>query len=374
MIVRTIQESVESVFFKGKAIIILGPGQTGKTTLVQTILAQKEHIFLNADDSVVRQQLQQPDTFKIQQIIGRHRIVFIDEVQRLQQPGITMKLITDQFKQVQLIVSGSSALEIRDKTNEPLTGRKWEYHLYPISWEELERSLGFVEAAKQLPHRLIYGMYPDVINNPGNEHQVLKQLTASYLYKDILALSGIRKPELLERLLQALALQTGSEVSYNELAQLLQVDKATVMAYMDILEKAFIIFRLRSLSRNHRNEIKNNRKIYFWDNGIRNMLIANLNPVDLRQDKGALWENFLVAERMKLLQYHQVIANSYFWRTTQQQEIDYAEEINGAIQGYEFKWKDDGRRKTPAGFLANYGTTVQVISKENFRNFVMWET
>jgi predicted AAA+ superfamily ATPase len=370
MIERTIQKQVESVFFKGKAIIILGPRQTGKTTLIQAMLAQKEHLFLNADDSVVQRQLQEPDTFRIQQIIGKHRIVFIDEVQRLQQPGITMKLITDQFKQVQLIASGSSALEIRDKTNEPLTGRKWEYHLYPISWEELEKSLGYIEAAKQLPHRLIYGMYPDVINNPGNEHQVLQQLSSSYLYKDILALTGIRKPELLERLLQALALQTGSEVSYNELAQLLQVDKATVMAYIDILEKAFIIFRLRSLSRNHRNEIKNNRKIYFWDNGIRNMLIANLNPVDLRQDKGALWENFLVAERMKLLQYHQVIANSYFWRTTQQQEIDYAEEKNGTIQGYEFKWKDDGRRKTPAGFLANYGTAIQVISRENFRDFI----
>ena len=335
------------------------------------ILAQKEHLFLNADDSVVQRQLQEPDTFRIQQIIGNHTIVFIDEVQRLQQPGITMKLITDQFKQVQLIASGSSALEIRHQTNEPLTGRKWEYHLYPISWEELEKSLGFIEAEKQLPQRLIYGMYPDVINNPGNEHKVLQELTTSYLYKDILALTGIRKPELLERLLQALALQTGSEVSYNELAQLLQVDKATIMAYIDVLEKAFIIFRLRSLSRNHRNEIKNNRKIYFWDNGIRNMLIANLNNIDLRQDKGALWENFLVAERMKLLQYHGIIANSYFWRTTQQQEIDYAEEKNGTIRGYEFKWKDDGRRKTPAGFLANYGTTVNVISRENFRDFVM---
>ena len=370
MIVRTIQQSIEEVFFKGKAIIILGPRQTGKTTLVQTILAKKEHLFLNADDSVVQRQLQEPDTFRLKQIIGNNTIVFIDEVQRLQQPGITMKLITDQFKQVQLIASGSSALEIRHQTNEPLTGRKWEYHLYPISWEELEKTVGFMEAEKQLHHRLIYGMYPDVINNPGKEHQVLQQLTASYLYKDILALTGIRKPELLERLLQALALQTGSEVSYNELAQLLQVDKATIMAYIDILEKAFIIFRLRSLSRNHRNEIKNNRKIYFWDNGIRNMLIANLNPLDLRQDKGALWENFLVTERMKLLQYHQVIANSYFWRTTQQQEIDYVEEKNGTIAGYEFKWKDDGRKKTPAGFLSNYGTALQVISRENFRDFV----
>ena len=369
---RIIQENIESVFFKGKAIIILGPRQTGKTTLVQTILTGKEHLFLNADDPFVQQQLNGADSFRLQQIIGKHTVVFIDEVQRLQQPGITMKLITDQFKQVQLIASGSSALEIRQLANEPLTGRKWEYHLYPVSWQELENSVGYIEAEKQLAHRLIYGMYPDVINNPGQEQKVLQDLTVSYLYKDILALAGIRKPELLERLLQALALQMSQEVSYTELAQLLQVDKATVVAYIDLLEKAFIVFRLRSFSRNLRNEIKNNRKIYFWDNGIRNMIIANLNPIDLRQDKGALWENFLVTERIKMLQYNQAIANSYFWRTTLQQEIDYIEESNGVIQGYEFKWKNDGRSKTPAVFLSAYGSAVKLIARENFREFLLY--
>ncbi|MBK9680859.1 MAG: ATP-binding protein [Saprospiraceae bacterium] len=372
MIKRIIQRSIESVLFGGKAIIILGPRQTGKTTLVQTLLTDKNHLFLNADDAIVQKQLADPDSFRIRQIIGDHNIVFIDEVQRLQQPGITMKLITDQFKQVQLIASGSSALEIRHHATEPLTGRKWEYHLYPISWQELEASIGYLEAEKQLAHRLIYGMYPDVINNPGRESQVLQQLTLSYLYKDILALSGIRKPDLLERLLQALALQMSNEVSYTELSQLLQVDKDTIVSYIDLLEKAFIIFRLRSFSSNQRNEIKNNRKIYFWDNGIRNMVIANLNPVDLRQDKGALWENFLVTERLKMLQYHQLIANSYFWRTTLQQEIDYVEEKNGTIQGYEFKWKAGGRKKTPAAFFSSYGTTVTVISRDNFREFIFY--
>lgn len=350
--------------------MVLGPRQVGKTTLIQKILAEKDHLFLNADDTIVRQLLDQPDTLKLQQVIGKHRIVFIDEVQRLAEAGLTLKLITDQFKDVQLIVSGSSALEISNQINEPLTGRKWEYHLYPISWEELELSLGFVDAEKHLEHRLIFGMYPDVINYPDKPQVVLQQLSESYLYKDILSLAAIRKPELLERLLQALALQLGNEVSYNELAQLLQVDKATVMTYLDLLEKAFIIFRLRSFSRNLRNEIKNNRKIYFWDNGIRNVLIANFNRLELRQDKGALWENFLISERMKLLQYHQIIANSYFWRTTQQQEIDYIEERNGIIEAYEFKWKETRKIRTPENFHKTYRTSVQSISRENFRTFI----
>jgi hypothetical protein len=213
-------------------------------------------------------------------------------------------------------------------------------------------------------------MYPDVINNPGLETRIIQQLGESYLYKDILSMTHIRKPELLDRLLKALALQVGNEVSYNELAQLLQVDKGTVMAYLDLLEKSFIIFRLRSFSRNIRNEIKNNRKIYFWDNGIRNFLIANFNSLDLRQDKGALWENFLIAERMKYLAYHQVLANSYFWRTVQQQEIDYVEDRNGELTAFEFKWKHSSKSKTPSNFLAAYQKPATVVSRDNFRSFV----
>jgi len=370
MIQRIIQNDIEKDFFTGKAIIVLGPRQVGKTTLIQNILKEKKHLFLNADDSTVRQLLLEPDTFRLQQIIGENNIVFIDEAQRLPQVGLTLKLITDQFKKVQLIVSGSSALEISNQTNEPLTGRKWEYLLYPVSWSELEASIGFVESEKQLEHRLIYGMYPDVINHPGKEKEVLQQLANSYLYKDILALANIRKPELLERLLQALALQLGSEVSYNELAQLLQIDKNTIMVYMDLLEKAFIIYRLRSFSRNLRNEIKNNRKIYFWDNGIRNIVIANLNSIDLRQDKGALWENFLITERLKFLRYKKHLANSFFWRTSQQREIDYVEEAKGEITGYEFKWKHDTRVKLPQTFMSTYHAKGTVISRENFRSFV----
>ena len=370
MLTRVIQKSIESVFFKGKAILVLGPRQVGKTTLIKKILEGKDHLLLNADDSTVRALLADPDTYKLKSIIGKHTLVFIDEVQRLSSAGITLKLIIDQFPEIQLIASGSSALEISNTLNEPLTGRKWEYHLYPISWEELEASIGFPESEKQLETRLIYGMYPDVINHPDIHQRILQELTESYLYKDVLALAAIRKPELLDRLLKALALQLGQEVSYNELAQLLQVDKGTVMTYIDLLEKSFIIFRLPSFSRNLRNEIKNNRKIYFWDNGIRNMLIANLNPLELRQDKGALWENFLIADRMKFLAYHHRIANRYFWRTTQQQEIDYLEESNGQLTAYEFKWQDS-KVKTPAGFLNSYNTTVKAITRSNFRTFLM---
>lgn len=367
---RIIETNIKKVFFTGKAIIVLGPRQVGKTTLIQKILQGRNHLFLNADDPTVRQLLTEPDTYRLKQIIGDHTIVYIDEAQRLPKVGLTLKLITDQFKAVQLIITGSSALELSNETNEPLTGRKWEYHLYPLCWLELENKVGFIDSRQQLEHRLIFGMYPDVINHPGKETEALQQLTNSYLYKDILALGNIRKPEILERLLQALALQVGSEVSYNELAQLLQIDKNTIMVYLDLLEKAFIIFRLRSFSRNLRNEIKNNRKIYFWDNGIRNIIIANLNPIELRQDKGALWENFLVAERLKIGQYQHALTNCFFWRTTQQQEIDYVEDAAGSITAYEFKWKEDGRTRIPARFIETYSAGAKVVSKENFGEFL----
>lgn len=225
-----------------------------------------------------------------------------------------------------MLASGSSAFEIANEINEPLTGRKWEYYLFPISWEEYVNYAGYMNAHQQLETRLLYGMYPDVITSPGEEKEVLDQLTTSYLYKDLLRFRGIRKPELLDKLLKALALQIGQEVSYNELAGLLQVDKSTVSDYIRLLEQTFIITRLQPLSRNLRNEISTMRKIYFWDTGIRNMLIGNFNSLQSRTDAGALWENFLVIERMKYIQYHGLIGNRYFWRTKAQQEIDYVEE------------------------------------------------
>jgi predicted AAA+ superfamily ATPase len=370
MIRRTLSETLERKLFKGKAVILLGPRQVGKTTLIRSLLKDRPHLFLNGDDPAVRLLLDGVTVSTLERIIGRHTIVFIDEAQRISEIGITLKLITDQFPHVQLLVSGSSALEINQSTQESLTGRKFEYHLYPISWEEFELHVGFTEASFQLEERLIYGMYPDVINNRSDHREVLNQLVSSYLYKDVLSFIGLRKPEMLDKLLKALALQVGSEVSYNELSNLLEIDKGTVARYIDLLEQAYIVFRLGSFSRNLRNEIKTNRKIYFYDNGIRTMIINNLNPIDLRTDKGALWENFLIAERIKMQAYHRLYANNYFWRNKQKQEVDFIEERDGKIRAFEFKWKKTGRDRIPTTFLETYGAEGMVVDRESFRKFL----
>ena len=374
MIKRALFQKLNEKFNKGKAIVLLGPRQVGKTTLINTCLEGQDFLFLNGDDPEIRNLLENTGVSKLRLIIGKNTLIFIDEAQRIKDIGLIAKMIIDQFKEVQLIVSGSSALEINQSTQEPLTGRKFEYQLFPISWEEFENHVGYLEANTQLEERLIYGMYPDVLNNRSEAGEILKQLTTSYLYKDVLTITGIKKPELLDKLLKALALQIGSEVSYNELANLLQIDKTTVSKYIDLLEKAYIVFRLNSYSRNQRNEIKNNRKIYFYDNGIRNMIINNLNPLELRTDKGALWENFLISERIKLQQYNQLYTNNYFWRTVQKQEIDFVEETNGQVTAYEFKWNSKGKAKIPAVFLNQYNAIGKIIDKENFREFVRNET
>lgn len=373
MIKRRLSELIQSRFNRGKAIVLLGPRQVGKTTLIRECLDNKDVLFLDGDDPVVRDQLHNAGSSKLKAILGDYQWVFIDEAQRIKDIGLTAKIITDQFKEVQLVISGSSALEINQSTQEPLTGRKFEYLLYPISWEEFENHVGYLEASAQLEERLIFGMYPDVINHRSIATEVLKQLTTSYLYKDVLSLSGVHKPELLDKLLKALALQLGNEVSYTELGNLLDVDKATVAKYIDLLEKAFIVFRLTSFSRNMRNEIKHNRKIYFYDNGIRNAIIQNLNHFELRADKGALWENFLVSERMKMHSYHSVYTNYYFWRTNLKQEIDLIEERDGQLKAFEFKWQRRGKDKIPASFLNEYQASGTIIDKDNFREFVRFQ-
>ena len=369
MIDRIIKKSISGRLFKGKTILLIGPRQVGKTTLIKEILQGREALFLDADDPLIRTHLTNANTKEIETIIGNARIIFIDEAQRIENIGLTAKIIHDQFKDVQLIMSGSSAFELRNQTNEPLTGRKWEYFLYPVSYEEYENKQGYINASSDLETRLIYGFYPDVINNRGEERHVLNEIAQSYLYKDILTSGNIKKPEVVEKILQALAFQLGSEVSYNEIAQLTGVDKNTVSNYIRLLEMAYVIYPLTSFSRNLRNEIKTNRKIYFYDNGIRNALIQNFNPLELRNDIGALWENFLVSERLKYNSYHHIYVNRYFWRTKQQQEIDYVEERDGKILGFEFKWNPKARIKVPPSFTNTYNAKVEVITKENFRAF-----
>ncbi len=372
MIERILRREVEKRWDSRKAIIILGPRQAGKTTLLRQICSEKgAFLFLTGDDPTVVRTLENADEARLRQLIGNNTTVFIDEAQRIRGVGLQLKLITDQMPHVRLLVSGSSSLDLSNEVNEPLTGRKWEFKMYPIAWAELVQSIGFWEARKQLEQRLIFGMYPEVINQGGDEREVLTQLSGSYLYQDILQFGNIRKPEMLEKLLTALALQVGAEVSYNELSQLLQIDRFTVEQYIGLLEKAFIVFRLGPLSRNLRNEINSSRKIFFYDNGIRNAILTDFKPLPLRNDIGALWENFLISERKKHLEYHRIFGKSYFWRTYQQQEIDYIEESDGTFSAWKMKWNPKAKAKFQQVFTEAYKPlTTQVLHSDNFEGFL----
>jgi predicted AAA+ superfamily ATPase len=373
MVVRLLFNQIAERLNKGKAIIIIGPRQVGKTTLLDLLAKKinKPYLFINCDEPDSRNRLHDITSTELKNWIGNNEYVLIDEAQRVKNIGITLKLIIDTIKTTQLIVSGSSAFELSNEINEPLTGRKFEFILLPLSAEEMLAHNGLQEENRMLEHRLIYGFYPDVINNPGKEQEMLRWLCGSYLYKDIFSFQQIRKPELIEKLLQALALQIGSEVSYNELAKTVQSDPLTVQRYIELLEKTYVIFRLPALSRNVRTELKKSRKIYFYDNGIRNALISDFKSFPLRVDKGALWENYLISERTKLIQNHLLLSNRYFWRTQQQQEIDYIEDRDGELYAWEFKWNSTKKVHFPITFTQNYPNThTQVINSGNMWEFV----
>lgn len=372
MIQRLLSERIESKLFQGKAILVSGARQVGKTTLLKAMLEKYPGniLYLNGDDVTIQNLINRPNTQQLKQIIGNNKIVFLDEAQRIPQIGLTSKIIVDQFKDVQLILSGSSSFELYNKVNEPLTGRKWSFNLWPVSWEEWQNHAGYVKAAQDIENRLVFGFYPDVLVHEENQTLVLSELADSYLYKDILMYEGLKKPSVLKKLLQALAYQVGSEVSLQELAQIVGADPKTVNTYIDILEKAWIVFRLSPLSRNLRNEIKAKNKIYFYDNGIRNAVIRQFQALPIRQDIGILWENFLISERMKQIS-NEIPRNYYFWRTTQQQEVDYVEEANGKFYGYEFKWNEKKKIKFPLTFTKNYNALNLGINKTNFREFVI---
>lgn len=372
MIRRNAQQAIEGRLFKGKAILVFGPRQAGKSTLIENILKDKDHLYLNGDDADIRDILTNTTATKLRAIIGNKKILFIDEGQRVPDIGLTLKLITDQIRDVQVIATGSSAFELSGKVNEPLTGRKYEYQLYPLSFGEMTAQHGLVQEKRLIEHRMIYGYYPEIVTKPGEEAELLKLLAGSYLYKDLLMLDQIKKPLLLEKLIKALALQLGNEISYHELAQTVGSDSKTVDKYIDLLEKAFVVFRLPAFSRNVRNEIKKGKKVYFYDCGIRNAVINNFNTPGSRTDTGALWENFIIAERMKLLHDRNSGITQYFWRTTQQQEIDLIEEEGSSITAYEFKWNKNQKVRFPQTFTDNYSVTgTFVISPDNAEEFLL---
>lgn len=374
MITRKLEKVIEQRMFKGKAILLIGARQVGKSTLFRQITEKRTEplLSLNCDEPEVKEMLAQINTAELRLLIGNNRLVVIDEAQRVPEIGLTLKKITDNFPDVQLLVTGSSSFELQNRLNEPLTGRKYEYHLYPISTAELLENKGLLAIRQSLESRLIYGSYPDIINHADEAKELLMNIANSYLYKDLLALDDIRRPVLLEKLLVALSLQVGSEVSYNEVAQTIGTDSKTVEKYIDLLEKCYIIFRLNAFSRNVRTELKKSKKVYFYDNGIRNAVIQNFAPLNLRQDTGALWENFFISERLKANHYAGRFAKSYFWRTTRQQEIDYIEESDGKFTVFEMKWNPKKAQTSfPDTFLKNYPIEeTAVITPENYLEFV----
>lgn len=373
MITRILENGIKLHIGSGKAVILIGPRQVGKTTLLEKLAKTfgKRVLMINCDEPDMRFMLQNKTSSEFKAMMGSYDLVIIDEAQRVKNIGLSLKLIIDQIKNVQLIVSGSSALELANEINEPLTGRKWEFIMYPLSVQEMIAHTSVLEEKRLLPNRLLYGMYPDVINHPGNEKEVLKNLTDSYLYKDLFSFRDVRKPEVIEKILQALSLQIGSEVSYNEIADLVKSDPMTVSRYIDLLEKTMVVYRLPSFSRNLRNELKKSRKIYFYDNGVRNAIIANFQPLELRKDAGALWENFIISERLKYIHYHSIWSNRYFWRTKQQQEIDYIEDRNGKLHAFEFKWKSIKNIKPSTTFTKAYPESeFSVITPDNYLTFI----
>lgn len=374
MIQRILEQTARQRLFGGKTILLLGPRQVGKTTLARLLsnTYPAQNLWLNGDDPETAQVLQNASLARLKALVGAKTFVVIDEAQRIPSIGTTLKLLHDNLPEVQVLATGSSALELSEQTNEPLTGRKWEYLMLPLSFAELVAHHGLIHERGLLRHRLIFGSYPEIVNNQGEERELLNLLSNSYLYKDLFRLEQLKKPALLENIVRALAFQVGNEVAYHELGQLVGASPQTVEKYIDLLEKAYIVFRLPALSRNERNEIRKSRKVYFFDNGVRNAVIGNFSPLESRSDVGPLWENYLVSERRKQIEYSRTFARSYFWRTVNQQEIDYVEEMDGQFRACEFKWSPTAKVRFPATFLAKYPVQqTLVVTPENYDEFLL---
>ena len=369
---RTIENSILQKLADNKALIIYGARQVGKSTLLKQLFKDNTSVlWLSGDQPQTQALFTGISESKIKPIIGNKKIVVIDEAQMIQDIGIKLKIFTDYLDGIKIIATGSSSFDLANRINEPLTGRKWEYQLLPLSFTEMSRSSSVPEEMGRLETRLIYGYYPEVALHPGEEKERLLELVTSYLYKDVLIRENLQKAEKITRLLQALAFQVGSQVSYSEIAGLVGLDSKTVEKYIDLMEKAFILYRLTSYSRNLRNELKSSKKIFFYDNGVRNAIISAFNPIELRTDIGALWENFMMAELLKKDLYAKNFAHRWFWRNKQKQEIDLIHERDGVYSAYEFKWNEKKKPSCPSEFKTSYpDMDFQVISRDNFIGFL----
>ena len=359
MIARLIESKIRKALDRKKIVTVLGPRQAGKSTLAGVVAkAEADRILeLNGDDSDVRTMFEDTDETRIRTLIGNHDFLLVDEAQKIINVGNMLKIIADRIPDMKVIATGSSSFKLAKVVNESLTGRKLEFRLYPLSFKEMVGHTNLLEERRLIAHRMIYGYYPEVVSSPGNEKEILKELIDSYLYKDVLEENSIGRPDRLVKLLQALAFQIGSTVSSNELAGLVGIDAKTVDRYINILERNFIIFTLPSYASNQRNELKFSRKLYFWDLGIRNAVIGNMAPLELRppEEAGHLWENFLVSERIKRNDYAgRTFVKHYFWRTQQKKEVDLIEIEDGRMSAFEFKWKPGKAVAAPRQFAAQY--------------------
>ena len=362
LIERQIQPQIEAALFKGKTIVLFGPRQVGKTTLVKTIL--KVHAvkssYVSCDLPEVQKLLRESRLEDLKRFVAGSRLLVLDEAQRVEGIGLALKILHEHFPKTQFLVTGSSSFELGKSIKEPLTGRKREFLLHPVSLAELAGQHGFNELRELLPRLLRFGSYPEAITS-ADPAEIVRAIADDYLFRDILELENFKSVALLRALLEAVALQLGNEVSTNELSQLAGINRETVERYLDLLERSFIVFRLRALSRNSRKEIAKGRKVYFYDLGIRNALIKNFNDLHLRNDAGALWENFCINERLKHNHYTGRLVNPWFWRTYDQKELDFVEESGGRFAGYEFKW-GGGSARGAKPFVALYPlSTVEVI-------------
>lgn len=367
-------ESLKSLVSPNKVVVIYGPRRCGKTTLINKYLEQTsgKHLLVSGEDIVVQEFLKSQSIAKLQQFIGSNSLLVIDEAQKIKGIGLNLKLIVDHIKDIKVVVTGSSAFDLAREVGEPLTGRKFTLKLFPLAQLELMQIEERHETAANLESRLIYGSYPDVVlaGDSRMREMHLKEIVNSYLYKDILELEGIKHPDKIVRLLQLLVYQIGKEVSLTEIGTQLGISKNTVERYLELLEKSFVLYRLTGFSRNLRKEISKSSRYYFYDNGIRNALVNNFNPLSLRDDTGMLWENYIIMERLKKQEYTGISANNYFWRTYDQKEIDLIEERAGNLFGYEIKWKK-GKVKPPREWLEGYKhSTYEVINSENYLGFI----
>ena len=376
MIKRAIEERIHNALAKKKVVTIMGPRQVGKSTLAGAMIPEDANVLeINGDNTDVQTMFVNVDDTKMKVLIGNKNFLLVDEAQKIGNVGNMLKIVAEKSDDVKVIVTGSSAFKLAEAVNESLTGRKREFRLYPLSFKEMADETSALEESRLIDHRLIYGYYPEVVTSPGDEKEVIKELIDSYLYKDVLEENDIAKQDKLVRLVQALAFQIGSTVSANELAGLVGVDAKTVERYIDILEKCYIIFTLPSYAKNQRNELKFARKIYFWDMGIRNGVIGNMAPVSLRapEELGHMWENFLVAERIKRNDYAgRTFVQHYFWRTQQKKEVDLIEIEDGMMTGFEIKRKEGKRVGAPASFTAAYPDALfECVTPTDLMSFLM---